>query len=296
MARLVAIAACQFVMRAIESFDDFGEHVRGLLDGARGADVVVFPELFTLELFTLLPEWRSRSLADAGEIDRYTREYRELFAVEARARAQHLLAGSHLVRDREGLLNVAHLFRPDGTAVMHAKTHIFPAESTWASGEGDAMDAIDLPFARVGINVCYEAEIPECSASLAEQGAQVLLCPSFTLSEHGFWRVRHSLQARCIENQTYAVHCCTVGGPGAPLPEGWGRSSILAPCDLPWPADGVLAQADANREGVIAAEIDLDELEENRTSGAAPTFRDRRRRSALYREWRSHASIKGGDR
>jgi predicted amidohydrolase len=187
---------------------------------------------------------------------------------------------------------VAHLFRPDGTAATHAKTHIFPAESAWASGEGDAMEAIDLPFARVGINVCYEAEIPECSASLAEQGAEVLLCPSFTLSEHGFWRVRHSLQARCIENQTYAVHCCTVGAPGAALPEGWGRSSILAPCDLPWPPDGVLAEADTNREGVTAAEIDLDELSENRASGAAPTFRDRRRRSALYRKWPSHVAMR----
>src|SRR5687768_15369529 len=107
MARRVTIAACQFAVRAIGSFDEFAEHVRGLLDRARGADVVVFPELFTIELFTLLPEWRSRSLAEAGAIDRYTTDYRALFEREAQERAQHLLAGSHLVCEREGVRNVA---------------------------------------------------------------------------------------------------------------------------------------------------------------------------------------------
>ncbi len=292
MARTFSIAACQLELRPVRSFEDFAVHVRTLLDGARGTDLVVFPELFTIELFTSLPGWREAALADLPRIDRYTRDYRELFGAEARERGQVILAGSHLVEAGGRPLNVAHLFEPSGRVHVHAKTHIFPAESAWGSGEGDALEPIDLGFARVGIAICYEAEIPECASSYAERGVEVVLCPSFTLSEHGFWRVRHCAQARAIENQIYVVHCCAVGAPGAPLPGGWGRSSILAPCDAPWPADGVLAQGEVNRECVIRAELDLESLLANRQTGAAPTFRDRRRRAKLYRQWPSHLERK----
>jgi predicted amidohydrolase len=292
MARLLSVAACQLELRTVRSFADFADHVRKLLDGARDADLAVFPELFTIELFTALPGWREAALADLPRIDAFTEEYRELFAAEARVRGQVILAGSHLVRPGGQTLNVAHLFEPGGRVHVHAKTHIFPAESAWGSGEGERLDAVDLGFARVGVAICYEAEIPECASSYAEQGVEVVLCPSFTLTEHGFWRVRHCAQARAIENQIYVVHCSAVGTPGAPLPGAWGRSSIVGPCDVPCPANGILAEAEANRETVIRAELDLAALQANRKTGAAPTFRDRRRRVRLYREWPSHLGRK----
>ncbi|MFC7511801.1 nitrilase-related carbon-nitrogen hydrolase [Streptomyces thermocarboxydus] len=132
---------------------------------------------------------------------------------------------------------------PEGTVHEHEKTHIFPGEAAWSTSEGDELKAIDLPFAKVGFAVCYEAEIPEVSSSLAEQGAEIILCPSYTFTEHGFWRVRHCAASRAIENQVYFVHCSTGGSPGAPLPNGWTRSSILGPCDQPWAANGVIAEA-----------------------------------------------------
>lgn len=46
MARNVCIAACNFAVRPVSSFDEFADHVRGLLDQAQGADLVLFPELF----------------------------------------------------------------------------------------------------------------------------------------------------------------------------------------------------------------------------------------------------------
>jgi predicted amidohydrolase len=292
MARTLSVAACQLAIRPVRSFADFATHARTLLDDARGADLVVFPELFTIELFTALPGWREAPLADLPRIDAFTEEYHTLFGAEARARGQTILAGSHLIRQGGQTLNVAHLFEPGERVHTHAKTHIFPAESAWKSGEGERLEAVDLRSARVGVAICYEAEIPECASSYAEQGVEVVLCPSFTLTEHGFWRVRHCAQARAIENQIYVVHCSAVGAPGAPLPDAWGRSSILSPCDAPWPANGVLAEAEANREMVIRAELDLGLLHANRETGAAPTFRDRRRRARLYREWPSHLERK----
>ncbi|GHE69649.1 carbon-nitrogen hydrolase family protein [Streptomyces sp. AC04842] len=284
----VSIAAINFLVRPVHDFDEFAQHVRGLLDQAEGADLVLLPELFTVELFTTEPTWRTDDIADLTRIDAYTDDYRALFTEEARRRGQHIAAGSHLMKRGDRHLNVAGLFTPEGTVHEHAKTHIFPGEAAWSTSEGDELKAIDLPFAKVGFAVCYEAEIPEVSSSLAEQGAEIILCPSYTFTEHGFWRVRHCAASRAIENQVYFVHCSTGGSPGAPLPNGWTRSSILGPCDQPWAANGVIAEAGENTETLARGVVDLDALRRNREDGAATTFRDRRRRAGTYAEWPSH--------
>jgi predicted amidohydrolase len=203
---------------------------------------------------------------------------------QARQRGQVILAGSHLVRNDAGdLLNVAHLFTPTGQMYTHEKTHIFPAEAEWGTGEGSTLEPIDLGNVTVGIAICYEAEVPEVATVLARRGAELLLSPSYTFTEAGFYRVRHCLAARCIENQVYAVHAPVTGNVGAPLSPGWARASVLGPCDAGFPANGVFTEAPENVESVIRATLDLDALAENRRSGAATTFEDRKRRSALYR-------------
>lgn len=289
MTRNVTLSACQYLVRPINDFSDMAKRVRGLLDQARGSDIVLFPELFTIELFTTLKGWRERPISDLVEIDQFTTDFLDLFRTEARARGQFIVGGSHLMKVGNRFENVGHIFGPEGEHFTHSKTHIFPAESAWHTAEGERMQAVQLPFAKVGFNICYEAEIPECSATLAEQGAEIILCPSATFTEQGFWRVRHSAQARCIENQVYMVHCCLGGEPGGPLPNGYARSSILGPCDLAWSnAAGIVAEAQTNIEMCITATVDLDLLYENRKSGAATTFKDRRRQAHLYRAWPSH--------
>lgn len=295
MTRKVSIAACQFVIRPVADFNAFAGQCAKLLDRAKGADLAIFPELFTLALFTAQAGWQKRPARELGWVDRFTGDYCEFFANEARRRRQHIVAGSHLEKAGNGFLNVSYVFGPRGLVHRHAKTHIFPAESAWCTGEGDRAEAFDLPFARCGISICYETEIPECASTLTEQGAEIILCPSFTFSEYGFWRVRHCAQARAIENQVYYVHCATGGEmPPGPLPNGWTRSSILGPCDTPWSArNGVIAEARTNVQTVLRGTVDLDRLHENREKGVAPTFRDRRRRAAVYRTWPSHLDDAG---
>lgn len=260
-----------------------------MLDQASGSDLVLFPELVTLELFTTFSNWQNRPLTDLVKIDEYSEAYINLFREESRVRGQHIVAGSHLMKVGNRFENVGHLFGPDGSIFRHSKTHIFPGEAAWETSEGDKMELIELPFAKVGFNICYEAEIPECSASLTEQGAEIILCPSATLSEQGFWRVRHCAQSRCIENQVYFVHCCLGGSPGAPLPDIWAQSSILGPCDTLWDSPaGVIAEASVNREMVVTATVDIDKIHENRLSGGATIYKDRRRQAHLYRTWPSH--------
>jgi predicted amidohydrolase len=291
MTRLVRVTLCQLLTRAVRDFGEYKSHVLSLLNQCADADLVIFPEYATLELFTVSPDWQSRTFSNLGEeLDQFTDDYRELFRTEAKARGQFILAGTHIMRLNEGIYNVAHLFEPNGTLHLHAKTHIFPGEREWRSCEGNKMDVITLPLATVGLNVCYELEIPECTKTLVDKGVQIVLSPSATFSEAGFWRVRHCAQARAIENQIYVAHCSIGGNLGAPMPNAWARSSVVGPCDFAWtnPA-GVIAEADANVEQVIAASLDLDRLAENRISGSATTFKDRRRRADVYAEWEANS-------
>ena len=59
MPREVTITVCQYLVREISSFEDMAARVRALLDQAGGSDIAIFPELFTIELFTTLPAWRA---------------------------------------------------------------------------------------------------------------------------------------------------------------------------------------------------------------------------------------------
>jgi predicted amidohydrolase len=281
--RTAKISACQFPI-ARGGFDDFRARVEQTMDEVpRDSDYVLFPELFTVGLLTVYPD--ASSVADLTRIVEFTPRYRELFHQIATSRKQFVLAGSHLEKQGDLYFNVAHLFTPEGRELTHKKTHIFPAESQWQTTEGDALEVWDVGPAKVGVAICYEAEIPEVGRILAYNGAEISLCPSFTFSEAGFWRVRHCAQARCIENQIYFVHCCTIGDAGAPLPAGYGRSSILSPCDKSWNPNGIVAEAETNKQMIVTAAVDIDSLYENRKTGAATTFRDRTRRAPVYNQY-----------
>lgn len=290
MPRTLSVAAAQFEMRPVDGFDAFARQVRELLDRTAGARVVVLPELFTEALFTVEPDWTSHRIDRLTRIAEYTGQYAELFTAEAAARDQWILAGSHLTATARGHENVAYLFGPGGETYTHSKTHIFPAEADWGTVEGDELAVHDIDGVTVGIAICYEAEIPEVCTALTALGAEVLLTPSYTFTEAGFWRVRHCAAARAIENQVYAVHCPTVSHLPEPLAPGYGRASVLSPCDLAFPPNGVLAEARTNEQDVITHELDLDLLHQNRASGAATTHKDRGRRRALYAKY-AHAVL-----
>jgi predicted amidohydrolase len=293
MSREVRIAACQFRVERLRDFSDFEKRVTILLDKVpSNTDYTVFPELFTVGLLTLEPEYDALPVAELIRIDKHTAQYRRLFQREAKDRRLNIIAGSHLERHGDQYLNVAHIFTADGRELTHAKTHIFPAEANWSTSEGDDLRVIeDVGPAKIAIETCYEAEIPELSRIHALMGAELVICPSFTFTEYGFWRVRHCAQARCIENQIYFTHCCTAGEPGAPLPNGFARSSILTPCDSPWSPNGVVAEAETNQHTVVTGTVDLDALHKNRQDGVAPTFRDRTRRADVYRKYEPYATM-----
>jgi predicted amidohydrolase len=288
----VKISACQFRVEKVDSFEAFENQVLELMDQVPSdTDYVLFPELFTVGLLASFPDAEQLTAAELTKIDDYTVQYKELFRRLAQSRKQIIIAGSHLEKREDKYFNIAYIFDQDGSYVEHKKTHIFPAEANWQTSEGDTLEVFSIGPAKIGLAVCYEAEIPEVSRILSANGAEIIFCPSYTFTEAGFWRVRHCAQARAIENQVYFVHCPTVGEPGAPLSNGFGRASVLSPCDLAWMPNGVVAEAETNKHTVITGTVDIDKLYENRKTGAATTFVDRTRRADVYSKYEPYKSI-----
>ncbi len=266
----VKVSSVQFAYKPINSFEDFESNVENLIHQAKGSEFVVFPETFTMELQYLVPN------NDLTKIHEFTEQYLELFTQLSRDNKQYIVAGSHVTKKNDEYYNTGYIFCPDGQIFEHSKTHLFPLEPFLGISTGNTIEIFETEKVNVGLAICYEVEFPEVVRILTLKGAEVVFCPSYTIGEHGFWRVRHCCQARAIENQIYVVLSCMVGT--LPIPEmaGWGRSAILSPCEEPWPPNGVIAEAKTNEEMVVTGELDIELLQEKRESGSATTLKDRR--------------------
>lgn len=281
---MVQITACQIPLIRMNSFSDFEKQVRSIFKHVpKESDYVVLPELCTLGLLTTYEDFEKIPITEYKRLCEYLDDYKSLFTSLAKERNQIIIAGTTLEAEGNQIFNTAYIFDASGEVLSHRKTHIFPAEAQWHTVEGDALQVFSIGPITFGIAICYEIEIPEVATIYQQQGADIIFCPSYTFTEHGFWRVRHCAQARAIENQVYVVHCPTKSEAMGIINPGFGQASILSPCDLPWTANGVLTEAN-EEQMVITTKVSLSKLYENRQTGAATTVKDRERRKALYRK------------
>jgi predicted amidohydrolase len=123
---------------------------------------------------------------------------------------------------------------------------------------------------------CYDSEFAGLSRVLGEARVELLLVPSCTDTEHGYWRVRHCCEARSVENQLFVVMSSIVEGDRRhpEIEAHHGQGGIFAPCDQGFPANGLLALGEAQKEGLALADLDFDRLTEVRANGAVLNLRD----------------------
>src|SRR5690606_11198819 len=158
----VRIAAVQWQMRRVASFEDFAQQARFFVDVASDyrCDFVLFPELFTLQLLSLAASGRPGQAA--RELAAFTPQYLELFGGLAVQHNVNIIGGSQFVVENERLYNVAYLFRRNGTLDKQYKLHITPAERKWWGVDGGKnLEVFETDRGRIAINVCYDVEFPE---------------------------------------------------------------------------------------------------------------------------------------
>jgi N-carbamoylputrescine amidase len=134
--------------------------------------------------------------------------------------------------------------------------------------------------ANLGVLVCWDQWYPEAARLTALQGAEILLYPtaigwhpeekaSHGADQHSAWETVQ--RSHAIANGCFVLAVNRVGFEPDPRGGGiefWGQSFLAAP-------DGrVLLRAPADREAVLVAEIDLEQIDRVRVGW--PFFRDRR--------------------
>jgi nitrilase len=110
---------------------------------------------------------------------------------------------------------------------------------------GAQVRAIDAPFGRVGLSVCYDLRFPSCTAPWAVR----LDRRAGRLHLHHRRRTGKCCCARAIENQCYVL----ASAQGGLHPNGrrtWGHSMLIDP----W---GEVKAVLPEGEGVVSGEIDL---------------------------------------
>ena len=112
---------------------------------------------------------------------------------------------------------------------------------------GDRPVAVDSPFGRLGLSVCYDVRFPERYRELGE--VDVIFVPSAFTVPTGAAHWETLLRARAIENQAYVV-APAQGGAHASGRRTYGHTMIIDP----W---GVVLGVQPEGEGVGLAEIDL---------------------------------------
>ena len=272
MSQIRLSAAC-FKAGVVHSFEDFAEHASRLVEQAapNRPDFLIFPELLTLELISSFEN--TQSPEKYFRLASYTDDYLDLFTHLAKENSFYILGGSHLREANGKLYNTSHLFTPDGQVMEQRKCHLFPDEVPTTT-PGERLEVFETDKVKISLLTCYDLEFPEAARLVTVQGAELLLSPSATASVHGYWRVRHCAQARCVENQVFVAHCSLLGtADEAPF---YGAASILAPCDGKFPEKGIAAESPFNEETIATADIDTEMLYEIRQSGAATTLKDRR--------------------
>ncbi len=137
---------------------------------------------------------------------------------------------------------------------------------------GESAVVADLPWARLGLTICYDLRFPALYRALAEAGATVLTIPSAFTRQTGeaHWHVL--MRARAIENGCFVL-AAAQGGKHENGRETFGHSLVVDP----W---GRILAEGGSEPGVVIADIDPAEVTAARAQGAVaaawPPFRDRR--------------------
>ena len=270
-------------MLAVSSRDAFYAPVEhSVAIAARYAcDFVVFPEMMTFPLVALVGH---DPAATVDALTEETPDFRSRMSAMAVRHGVHIVAGSHVTRDAAGVpRNVSYLCLKDGAVHEQQKLHPTPDErDVWKIEGGRRLDVVQTDCGPVGTLVCYDSEFPDLAHRLAMGGARLIFVPFLTDTRAGTMRVRLCSQARAIENQCYvalAGSCGTLRGV-TNLDIAYAQSAIFTPCDLPFARDGIAAEAEANIEQMIFADLDMARLDWAREQGSVRNLNDRR--SDLY--------------
>jgi predicted amidohydrolase len=232
------------------------ESAESLVDeaGRRGAKLVVLPENVSY-MGTEAEKLRRAEPLDGPSFGR--------LAAKAKEHGIFLLAGSLPERGPkpDKAYNTSVLYGPEGQRLaVYRKIHLFDValgagathQESASVVPGESATLATLPFAKLGMTICYDLRFPDLYRTLVRAGAELLVVPAaFTVpTGRDHWEIL--LRARAIESQCFVLAAGQVGQ-NTETRATYGRSMIIDP----W---GTVLATCPDRPSVAVAEIDLDHL------------------------------------
>lgn len=183
---------------------------------AAGAALILFPELSVTGFLPNHPPgdhaaWLAEALRGAWR----HAERLDGAAVAELARISHeegIFVAAGILENAGGVLHNTHVLVGEGRVWGRwRKMHVPLFEMPFYNG-GEAPAVVETPLGRIGVNICFDAMLPESTRLLAVQGCEIGLFPfaadpaPSTAEAWAAW-ARPVLQARCAENGIFGVAC-----------------------------------------------------------------------------------------
>jgi predicted amidohydrolase len=156
---------------------------------------------------------------------------------------------------------------------VYRKTHLYPP-TEYVFTYGTTIPTFHTRLAKIGMLICYDLEFPETARILALGGAEIIFhavanwpqsvpSPPNRIYETSF-------AARAVENRIPIVIANRVGyDPDL-------KSSFIGLSRIIDPFGEILAVASRDKEEIIMADMDLEEIKRRKSALAHDIFRDRR--------------------
>ena len=227
-----------------------------------GAEYVLTPEMTNIlerkpeDLFAALaPEEKDRSLAAFRDLARRLGIWVHVGSLAIEVLPQKAVNRSFLI-DPKGEI-----------AARYDKIHMFDVdlaggESYRESGSyrpGEIAVAVDIPWGRVGLTICYDLRFPALYRALAEAGASFITIPSAFTQQTGeaHWHVL--TRARAIETGSF-VFAAAQGGRHEDGRDTFGHSIAIDPwgrvlAEGGTEPDVILADVDPSQVAIVRARI-----------------------------------------
>ncbi len=249
------------------------------LAAKNGAKLLVFPEYGSMELASLFGESVYKDLGkQLHSMQDIYAEYEALYSQLAKQFDLMILASSFPVLQSDGSFrNRANLYGVDGLIDYQDKLIMTRFENEqWLIHAGQDIKVIETDIGRLAINICYDSEFPLIAHQQVQAGADVVLVPSCTDTQAGFYRVRIGCQARALENQCYVLQSPTFGDAlwSEAVDVNTGRASIYTPVDYGFPDNGILIEGSVDTVQWVYADLDLSEIARVRQQGQVFNYRD----------------------
>lgn len=277
--KIIRLGLIQWQMRPYKNTEELMQQAEFFVDAVSGyrSDFALFPEFFNAPL---MAENNHLQESEAiRELAKHTDALVKKFAELAISYNINIITGSMPEVIDGKLFNAGYLCKRDGSVERFEKLHVTPDEAkVWGLQGGSEVRSFDTDCGKIGILICYDIEFPEVSRLLAAEGVDILFVPFLTDTQNGYTRVRSCARARAIENECYVAIAGSVGN----LPKvhnmdiQYAQSMVFTPCDFPFPANGIKAEATPNTEMILIADVDIDLLRELHEFGAVRNLKDRR--------------------